>query len=220
MKLTSRSVVLTLGYGAFLALGCLPVQATAVAESAPVPHIRMEGLPAAAQWPTTLPAKPTPATGPQQVTRLFPHINQASTAALSEFILRYNRKLSAAQAFMMAEAILGISQNWQVDYRLVTAVVAVESSFRTDAISSSGAIGLGQLKPKTAEWLGVANPFDPLDNLGGTTKYIRFLLNRYPGNLDAAIAAYFQGQGFVDRNGVTDICKTYLHKVNKVLSLM
>jgi hypothetical protein len=180
-----------------------------------VPHIRMEGI-VVPEHPVML---PMPA-GMIEAQRLFPQVDGRAITGLTAFIQQYNRKLTQPQAYMLAEAILGISQNWNVDYRLVTGVVAVESNFRTDAISSSGAIGLGQLKPKTAEWLGVANPFDPLDNLGGTAKYIRFLLDRYPGNIDAAIAAYFQGQGFVDRNGVTPLCRAYLVRVNNVIRKM
>jgi hypothetical protein len=203
--------------GVMLLGASIPAMATVVVPSSErVPHIRMENM--VPEMPLTLPAKTSPA--PRPLPRLFTHLDANSVTALTRFILGYNRKLSYPQAFMMAEAILGISENWNVDYRLLTGVVAVESSFRTNAVSSSGAIGLGQLKPKTAQWLGVANPYDPLDNLGGTAKYIRFLLDRYPGNLDAAIAAYYQGQGFVDRNGVTDVCRTYLVKVNNVISKM
>jgi soluble lytic murein transglycosylase-like protein len=189
-------------------------------ESAPIPSIDMQRI-KSEMMPSAPPAAtPTISPNNRAVSRLFPQIPPQDVGGLTQFIQRYNRKLSNPQAAMMAEAILGISQNAGIDYRLVTAVVAVESSFRVDVISSSGAIGLGQLKPATAAWLGVSNPFDPLDNLAGTTRYIRFLLDRYKGNMDAAIAAYFQGQGFVDRNGITDICKAYLTKVNTVLSQM
>jgi len=197
-----------------LVLPGLAPNAFALKDQAPVPSIDMQTM---RQYNVPPPAK---AMAALPLPALFPQSAPSDVLPLTQFILGYNRKLSAAQAQLMAEAILGISQNWGVDYRLVTAVVAVESSFRSDVISSSGAIGLGQLKPATASWLGVSNPFDPLENLAGTTKYLRFLVDRYPNNLDAAVSAYFQGQGFVDRNGITTICRNYLIKVNTVITRM
>lgn len=193
--------------------------AFALKDQAPVPSIDMQTM---RQYTVVSPVKapPAKALASLPLPALFPQSAPSDVVPLTQFILSYNRKLSGAQAQLMAEAILGISQNWGVDYRLVTAVVAVESSFRSDVISSSGAIGLGQLKPATASWLGVSNPFDPLENLAGTTKYLRFLVDRYPNNLDAAVSAYFQGQGFVDRNGITNVCRNYLIKVNTVITRM
>jgi hypothetical protein len=196
-------------------LGLLTPSSFAIVDPVPVPAIDMQTMKR-----YSLPSSPSKLLATVPIPALFPATAMSEVLSLTQFIAGYNRRLSAAQAQLMAEAILGISQNWGVDYRLITAVVAVESSFRSDAIPSSGAIGLGQLKPATAKWLGVSNPFDPLENLAGTTKYIRFLLDRYPGNLDASVAAYFQGQGFVDRNGITDVCRNYLIKVNNVITRM
>ncbi len=148
----------------------------------------------------------------------FASANQQQELALTQFIQNYNKRLSWEAANMMAETILQTSQGMGVDFRLMTGLLAVESSFRSDAISSSGAIGLGQLKPDTARWLGVANPFDPIQNIFGATRYIRYLLNRYNGDMDSAVSAYFQGQGNVDRKGITQECREYLNRINQVLS--
>jgi hypothetical protein len=137
--------------------------------------------------------------------------------SLIQFVLRYNPKLSWDQATLITDAILGYSQQMNVDYRIITSVLAVESSFRTDAVSSAGAIGLGQLKPSTAQWLGISNPYDPIENIAGATKYIRFLLDRYSGDVDVALSAYYQGQGTIDRNGITENCKPYLTKISTVI---
>lgn len=138
--------------------------------------------------------------------------------ALTQFIQGYNKKLSWDQANMMAEAILAFSRYYRIDFRLITGVIAVESSFRTDAISSSGAIGLGQLKPQTAQWLGVANPYDPIENISGMSRYLSYLISKYGGNLDQAVSAYYQGPGTIDREGISDNAKAYLYRVNDVLA--
>jgi soluble lytic murein transglycosylase-like protein len=148
--------------------------------------------------------------------RQFP-LDVQQSRYLTNFILNYNKKLPWEVANLLAEAILHQSQQMDIDYRLLASLLAVESSFRSDAVSSSGAIGLGQLKPSTAQWLGIRNPFDPLENILGASRYLKFLISRYNGNLDSALAAYFQGQGHVDRNGVTEVCIGYLQKINAVI---
>jgi soluble lytic murein transglycosylase-like protein len=136
---------------------------------------------------------------------------------LYRFITSYNKAIGASEAALIAQAMMEYGNYYGVDARLLLGVAAVESSFRRNAISSAGAIGLGQLKPATAQWLGVANPYDPVQNIGGMARYLNYLIRRYQGDLDAAISAYFQGQGFVDKNGITDKCKDYLYRVNAIL---
>lgn len=138
--------------------------------------------------------------------------------ALTNFINNYNKNITRQQANTIAEAIMEFSTHYNLDPRLVTSILAVESSFRTDAVSSSGAIGLGQLKPATASWLGVANPYDPIDNIAGATRYLAWLTQKYNGSYDHAVSAYYQGQGTIDRNGITEACLPYLMKINTVLS--
>src|SRR5262249_35492371 len=102
--------------------------------------------------------------------------------SLAEVIQHYNKNLDPVLAGRISDAIQAYSGVYQVDARLLASLIAVESSFRCDAVSSSGAIGLGQLKPDTAKWLGVVDPFDPVQNLSGVAKYMRYLLNHYNGN--------------------------------------
>ncbi len=137
--------------------------------------------------------------------------------SLTTFISDYNKKLSFEQSSVIAQSIMRFSNLYKVDARVITSVLAVESSFRADAISSSGAIGLGQLKPDTARWLGVVNPYDPIDNVAGSTRFLAWLSRKYNGRWDQALSAYYQGPGHIDRNGVTEECLPYLLKVNNVL---
>lgn len=138
--------------------------------------------------------------------------------AVASYIQNRNRKLALGEISNIAQAIVQYSERYGVDYRLLTSLIAIESAFRRDAISSSGAIGMGQLKPTTARWLGVVDPYDPVDNIAGTARFLGWLMHKYNGNLEYTLAAYYQGPGYVDRNGVNSVCMPYLQKVNQALS--
>ena len=138
--------------------------------------------------------------------------------AIVSFISRQNQRLSYQQVQELTYGISEMSRNFSIDPQLLSSLVAVESSFNPIAISSSGAIGLGQLKPSTAQWLGVSDPFNPRQNLYGTAKYLRFLLGKYNGNVDLALAAYYKGQGTIDRKGVDSDARYYIGKVNQKLA--
>jgi soluble lytic murein transglycosylase-like protein len=108
------------------------------------------------------------------------------------------------------------AERHHVDPALVRAVIATESGWRQDAISSKGAQGLMQLVPGTAGDMGVKNAFDPEQNVNGGVKYLRMLLERYHGDLDLALAAYNAGPSAVDRaRGVPNFPETraYVQKV-------
>ncbi|MCL2216149.1 MAG: lytic transglycosylase domain-containing protein [Defluviitaleaceae bacterium] len=88
-----------------------------------------------------------------------------------------------------------------LDPNLVRAVIRVESSYRHDAVSHAGAMGLMQLMPGTAASLGVTDPFDIRQNIDGGTRYLRSLLDMFDNDLSLALAAYNAGQGNVRRHG-------------------
>jgi soluble lytic murein transglycosylase-like protein len=112
----------------------------------------------------------------------------------------YNPRLTWGQAYWVAIQILRWSLAFGVDPRLVMAVIAVESSFRHNAVSYRGAIGFGQLMPYTAAAMGV-NPYDPLQNIYGTARKLRELLEATNWRLDLALAAYNAGLAAVRRHG-------------------
>jgi soluble lytic murein transglycosylase-like protein len=90
---------------------------------------------------------------------------------------------------------------WGVDPALVKAIIANESGFDANATSRTGAQGLMQLEPATAAALGVANAYDPAQNVWGGTRYIKGLLDRFHGDLRLALAAYNAGAGAVEKYG-------------------
>ena len=94
--------------------------------------------------------------------------------------------------------IFDSASNQGVDPALVEAIVAVESAFNPMAVSVKGAMGLMQLMPQTASRYGVADPFDPKQNVRGGTRHLRDLLLRFE-NLIHALAAYNAGERAVLR---------------------
>jgi hypothetical protein len=103
---------------------------------------------------------------------------------------------------------------------LVHAVVKTESAYRKEARSHAGAVGLMQLMPATAKRFGVTNRNDPVQSLRGGTVYLAWLLRRYNGNLQLALAGYNAGEGAVDKYyGIPPYRETrnYVVKVMKEL---
>jgi len=98
-----------------------------------------------------------------------------------------------------SQEIREIAARHRVDADLVEAVIRVESAFNPRAVSNKGAQGLMQLMPRTASALGVRNVFDPYQNIEGGVRHLRYLLDRYPGNVPLALAAYNAGEKAVDQ---------------------
>ena len=99
----------------------------------------------------------------------------------------------------LAPVIARHSRTHRLHPALIRAVIKAESDFDPMAVSRAGAIGLMQLMPQTAFHLDVYDLYNPDQNIGGGTKYLRQLLDRFNGNLPLALAAYNAGETAVER---------------------
>jgi soluble lytic murein transglycosylase-like protein len=86
-----------------------------------------------------------------------------------------------------------------IDAELLASVVHAESGGHVQAVSRTGARGLMQLMPGTAQALGVKDAFAADQNVEGGTRYLDAMLTRYHDNIALALAAYNAGPGAVDR---------------------
>jgi hypothetical protein len=106
-----------------------------------------------------------------------------------------------------------------VDPFLARAVIQAESAFYTRARSRTGALGLMQLMPMTAQRFGVTDPFDPRQNITGGVKYLHWLSDNFQGDLTKVVAAYNAGEGAVAKyKGIPPFAETRAY-VPRVLQL-
>lgn len=156
----------------------------------------------------------------------LPAVPQATPAAQAHNIFqtemaRINdaiREDFFANAVPFGDLIHEKATKYDVDPALVAAVVETESKFHPTARSSVGARGLMQLMPKTGRWLGAKNLYDPEENVDAGVRYLKYLQDRFDGNLKKAIAAYNGGEGNVERYGGVPPFHETRSYVNKVLS--
>ena len=138
--------------------------------------------------------------------------------AILAYVSRYRRD---EQAEEITRGIMRYSKQYDVNPKLVAALMARESRFNPRAISSSGAVGLGQLLPSTCKTVGIDNPYDIEQNSKGTARYLSYLLGRFDKHKEKvvfALAGYLEGPNAVARKlgykphtaaYVRDILNTY-----------
>ena len=150
---------------------------------------------AAAAAPKTSPSAPTP----------------SANYGASPYTLRLASYLERTSGYQLARPHLQeAALTHQIDEELLKALIATESGFDPQAVSPKGAIGLMQVMPATAARFGVSGDAhqpierklaEPQTNIRTGARYLRFLLNLFPNQLELALAAYNAGEGAVQRAG-------------------
>ncbi len=141
-----------------------------------------------------------------------------ATMALPPSIAENAERRSLAPRFDLWAA------EYDVDPVLVKSVGYVESGWQRDVVSPVGAMGIGQLMPVTvkhlSELLGTdVDPFDADENIRGMTRYLAFLLAETGGDVDKALAGYYQGLAGVERDGVGAPTERYIANVRAAADL-
>lgn len=145
-------------------------------------------------------------------------VNSATVANLSS-LRGYTTGSSQVDGYLIESGT-----NNGVDPLLLYSVMHQESSFKSHAISPKGARGLMQLMPGTAIRYGVTNIFDPRQNIEGGARYLRFLLDRFDGDVNLALAGYNAGEGAVEKYGwrIPPYAETqeYVRRISRRYSLL
>ena len=164
----------------------------------------------AQQRPLSPPERPpVPLTGEDQERARFEELNKkkAADAAALQRARQINvpavlagHHISSGNAAIDALVQDAAAQNG-LDPCLILSIMRAESAFNRTAVSVKGAMGLMQLMPETATRFGVKNFFDPRENVLGGTRYLRWLLDRFSGDVRLALAGYNAGEGAVEFYG-------------------
>jgi soluble lytic murein transglycosylase len=117
-----------------------------------------------------------------------------------------------------SEYVHKAASKYMIEPELIHAVIKTESNGNSLAVSRKGAIGLMQLMPSTASDMNVTNPFDPEENIEGGTRYLRFLLEKFNGDLTLALAAYNAGPATVEKYGCVPPISETREYVKRVFS--
>jgi soluble lytic murein transglycosylase-like protein len=118
-------------------------------------------------------------------------------------LIEVNTALGAPRS-PYGQIIYDIAVRHSINPQLVAALIHVESAFNPRAVSRKGARGLMQLLPETARRFGVNRKrdlFNPAKNLEAGVKYLKWLTERFGGDIQKSLAAYNAGEGAVDRFG-------------------
>jgi soluble lytic murein transglycosylase-like protein len=134
-----------------------------------------------------------------------PHVLLAAPADATERVAQPAatdpRDVPIAGPGRWSDVIQSVARQTALSPHLLQAVSAVETASHPRAVSRKGAQGLMQLMPDTARRFGVVDPFDPRQNVAGGAAYLKWLLQRFDGDLPLALAAYNAGEAAVIRAG-------------------
>ncbi|OGC03807.1 hypothetical protein A2276_08140 [candidate division WOR-1 bacterium RIFOXYA12_FULL_43_27] len=154
--------------------------------------------------------------GPNYADGVIPDLSDR----INRFIMGYARVENRPDTSSITDSIVKYSEQYNVNPLLLTSLIARESRFNKYAISSSGAMGLGQLLQSTCATVKISDPFDIDQNVKGTARYLRHCLDRFSKTspqVPFAIAGYLEGPGNIERNsGYKPTSKPYVEDILKI----
>lgn len=148
----------------------------------------------------------------------FARINEAFQAYGTTSPVRKGTGNIKAPTDQFNHFIRQAAEKYQVDEKLIHAIIKMESNYNPNVTSRAGAAGLMQLMPGTARSLGVTNRFDPAQNIDGGTRYFSKMLKQFNGDIRLALAAYNAGPGNVKKYGGIPPFKETQNYVRKVIN--
>lgn len=130
---------------------------------------------------------------------LFSRVMAPDVIASPDPVFRIPADIPTSGDAELDRIIFEAGEKQGVDPRFLHAVIWQESKYKVQARSHAGAQGLMQLMPATAKRFGCNDPHDPVENITAGTKYLSWLLKRFSGNVELALAGYNAGEGAVDK---------------------
>ncbi len=131
------------------------------------------------------------------------HFTNAPTSNEHDYKIYIKEKTAISKKFHSTDKydklITQASRKYDVDSRLLKAMIKAESDFNPQAVSRKGAMGLMQIMPQNFEMLNLDNPFDPWQNIRAGAQYFKKMYERFNGKLALSLAAYNAGPTAVDR---------------------
>ncbi len=152
---------------------------------------------------------------------IIPNSNvEEASVEFEEVLNTVTKPAESTEGMNLEEIFQKASDTYGVPVYLLKAVAKAESNFNTNDVSRSGAMGIMQLMPETAEELGVENAFDPEENIMGGARYLSEKLVQYTGDVELALAAYNAGSGNVEKYGGIPPFEETQNYVKKVTAYM
>ena len=130
---------------------------------------------------------------------LFSRVLAPEVAASQPPVFRIPADIPTSGDPTLDRIIFEAGEKQGIDPRFLHAVIWQESKYKLTAKSHAGAQGLMQLMPATAKRFGCDDPHDAVENIEAGTKYLSWLLKRFEGNVELALAGYNAGEGSVDK---------------------
>ncbi len=157
---------------------------------------------------------------PKQLSTTPPSTKKSPKKSTVKHCSQHSLKTLRKKSEPYNQAINEASSKHGISTALIRSIITAESCFKPTVVSPAGATGLMQLMPATAKRFGIFDLKNPQKNIQAGTRYLRYLLDLYQGNVLATIAAYNAGEGAVKRfSGEVPAYKETKAYVKRVMSL-